>query len=80
MATNRDDTPNILLLNQAILALEHLADDVRAHVRLVVVAEDDVLEAGDANLLRLLRTVVLPMVVDALTKLHSGSQTQILIN
>ena len=70
MPANFDNTPNKLLLNQAILTLKHLGDDIGAHVVLVCIGEDDISEASYRYFFGLLNTVVLPVVLDALAKLH----------
>ena len=79
-AANRDNASDILLLNQPIFTLVHLGHDVGANVVLVSFTENDITEARDRYFFSLLSIVVLPVVVDALTKLHSSSQTQIWIN
>ena len=80
ITTNLNYTPNILLQYRSTLALKHLAYDVGAHIVLVIVAEDNVLEAWDANFLGLFCAKILPMIINALTKLHSSSQAQLWIN
>jgi len=80
MAANLDNASNILLLNQPILTRVHLGHDVGANVVLICLAENDISEASDRYFLSLLNTVVLPVVVNALTKLHSSGQAQIWIN
>ena len=63
-----------------MLALEHLADYVEAHMILVSFVNYDVAEAGDRDSLRLLCIFKPPMSIDKLTKLHCSGQVQILVN
>ena len=78
--TDHDNAPDVLLRDQAVRHLVHLRDNVRSNVLLVRVREHNVAEAGHGYLFRLLLGKELPVVVDALTELNGGSQTQILVD
>ena len=58
----------------------HFSYNVGANVVLVRVREHNVAEAGHGYLLSLLLREELPVIVYTLTKLDSGSQTQILVD
>ena len=77
-STNGDDTSDELFVDGAIVTLEHLGDDVGAHVVLVIRIQNDVPESCDRNFLSLLQAVIFPVVLNALTEKYCGGQADIL--
>lgn len=76
-SANRNNASDELFVDGAIVALKHLGNDVGAHVALVIWIQDNVAESCYRDLFCLLETMILPVVLDALTEKHCGGQADI---